>query len=307
MIAPSSSWIPIPVVRFVSVSKSHENPLSKMDEKMNDLKAQNRLKIELGRAKKGKLLLKDREGRTKRNLSPKARKKICSRRCKDREIELNIRIGFEDRRPQKFAWAMDVDPSSRLSSITQSINLVRREKMKPGLTAQAETKWRTAAQEQVYGRRLLEAIRSTGGAPAGPRAVKEAADSALALTARGQSRWSRAILLGRCCPRRKLLLKAGGRIRRGRRQPRPSAPVPVPVPVPQQQVSTELRGKKVRDRLRVLGRLVPGCRKLSASGLLEEAADYVAALEMQVKTMRALTEALSAASLSAGATGEPGS
>ncbi|RWW09031.1 hypothetical protein GW17_00027504 [Ensete ventricosum] len=173
--------------------------------------------------------------------------------------------------------------------------------MKPGLTAQAETKWQTAAQEQVYGRRLLEALRPTGGAPAGPRAVKEAADSALALTARGQSRWSRAILLGRCRPRRKLLLKAGGRIRRGRRQPRSSAPVPL------QQVSAELRGKKVRDRLRLLGRLVPGCRKLSASGLLEETADYVAALEMQVKTMRALTEALSAASLSAGATGEPGS
>ncbi|CAL9059377.1 unnamed protein product [Musa banksii] len=300
MIAPCSSWIPIPVeVRFwLSVSESHENPLSKMDEKMNDLKAQNRLKIELGRAKKGKLLLKDREGRTKRNLSPEVlERKFAPRRCKDRQTELNIRIGFED----KFARAMDVDPSSRLSSISQSINLVRREKkMKPGLTAQAETKWRTAAQEQVYGRRLLEALRSTGGAPAGPRAVKEAADSALALTARGQSRWSRAILLGRCCPRRKLLLKAGGRIRRGRRQPRPSAPVP------QQQVSAELRGKKVRDRLRVLGRLVPGCRKLSASGLLEEAGDYVAALEMQVKTMTALTEALSAASLSAGPTGEPG-
>ncbi|URE44415.1 hypothetical protein MUK42_32920 [Musa troglodytarum] len=230
--------------------------------------AHNRLKIELSRAKKGKLLLKDRKGRTKRNLSPK-----------------NL--------PGR--WMLISAPDSHAC---QSINL---KKMKPGLTAQTETKWRTAAQEHVYGRRLLEALRPTGGAPAGPRAVKEAADSALALTARGQSRWSRAILLGRCRPRRKLLLKAGGRIRRGRRHPRPSAPVP------QQQVSPELRGKKVRDRLRVLGRLVPGCRKLSASGLLEEAADYVAALEMQVKTMRALTEALSAASLSAGATGEPGS
>ncbi|RRT45215.1 hypothetical protein BHE74_00045906 [Ensete ventricosum] len=158
---------------------------------------------------------------------------------------------------------------------------------------QAESKWRTAAQERIYRRRLLEALRSTASG-AGPRAVKEAADSALALTARGQSQWSRAILLGRCRPRRKLLLKAGGKVRRGRRRPRPAAPVSVAVAT----------GKKVRDRLRVLGRLVPGCRQLSAPSLLEEAADYVAALEMQVKAMRALADAFSAASLNAAAAGE---
>ncbi|CAL9105903.1 unnamed protein product [Musa textilis] len=160
-----------------------------------------------------------------------------------------------------------------ISASSSSASSSRKKKMK-----QAESKWRTAAQERIYRRRLLEALRATASG-AGPRAVKEAADSALALTARGQSQWSRAILLGR-----KLLLKAGGKVRRGRRRP-----------------SRRLR---CRDRLRVLGRLVPGCRQLSAPNLLEEAADYVAALEMQVKAMRALADALSAASLNAAAAGE---
>ncbi|URE15035.1 hypothetical protein MUK42_11441 [Musa troglodytarum] len=117
----------------------------------------------------------------------------------------------------------------------------------------SENKWRSGARERAYRRRLLEALcRARGGSASGPRAVKEAADSALALTARGRSRWSRAILFGR--RRGELLRKARGRVlvRRGR------------------------------------PRMVPGCRKVSASNLLKEAADYVAALEMQVNAMRAL-------------------
>ncbi|URE47481.1 hypothetical protein MUK42_14097 [Musa troglodytarum] len=162
----------------------------------------------------------------------------------------------------------------------------RKKRMKRGPKARPGTKWRTAAQERVYGRRLLEALRAT--AALGPRAVKEAADSALAFTARGRSRWSRAILLS---PRRKarLLLRTGSKIRRGRRRARAAE-----------------AGGRLRGRLRVLRRLVPGCRKLSAGSLLEEAADYVAALEMQVKAMRALADALSAAPAAAAAA-EPGS
>lgn len=177
---------------------------------------------------------------------------------------------------------------SSSSSPSSSSASGSRKTPRPGPIPQLQTKWRTGTQERIYGRRLLEALRSTAGG--GARAVKEAADCALALTARGQSRWSRAILFGRC-RRRKLLLKAGGKVRR-RRQPRPVSKAASPQPPP-----GPLKGKKVRDRLRVLARLVPGCRKLSAPSLLEEAADYVAALEMQVKGMRALSEALSAAAL----------
>ncbi|KAG6488629.1 transcription factor bHLH148-like [Zingiber officinale] len=178
---------------------------------------------------------------------------------------------------------MIASPSSSSSSSSKTKKAMK----KPGLGDQEETKWRTAAQQRIYSRRLIDALRAT--APSGPQAVKEAADSALALTARGQSRWSRAILLSRRRPSCKFLLKA----RRGRMQPKP------PPPVLKLGAPASPEGKKVSERLRLLGRLVPGCRKLSAPSLLEEAADYMVALEMQVKTMRALADALSGASLNA--------
>ncbi|XP_062188535.1 transcription factor bHLH149-like [Phragmites australis] len=157
---------------------------------------------------------------------------------------------------------------------------------KPPAAAAPQTKWRSGTQHNIYGRRLLDALRATGAGQ--PRAIKAAADSALALTARGQTRWSRAILLaGAVSCRRRVLVKAGGKIRRHRR---PHAKAVGDPPA--------LKETKVKDRLRVLGRLVPGCRKLPAPALLEEAADYVAALEMQVKAMRALADALAAAQLS---------
>ncbi|KAK3163169.1 hypothetical protein QOZ80_1AG0000110 [Eleusine coracana subsp. coracana] len=162
----------------------------------------------------------------------------------------------------------------------------------PARVKPAQTnKWRTGTQQKIYGRRLVDALRTTrassGGAPQ-PRAVKAAADSALALTAHGQTRWSRAILLSTC--RRRVLVKAGGKIRKRHHRRPTKAPV-------LEQPPALLKERKVKERLRVLGRLVPGCRKLATPALLEETADYVAALEMQVKTMRALADALAAAQL----------
>ncbi|CAA6662212.1 unnamed protein product [Spirodela intermedia] len=48
-------------------------------------------------------------------------------------------------------------------------------------------------------------------------------------------------------------------------------------------------GRKVK----VLARLVPGCRKLPIPLLLEEASDYIAALEMQIRAMNTLAKVLS--------------
>lgn len=180
----------------------------------------------------------------------------------------------------------------------------RRKPSAAAAPAPAQTKWRSGTQERIYGRRLLDALRATraggGGAPPQPRAVKAAADSVLALTARGQSRWSRAILLaGAASCRRRVLIKAGGKIRRHRRpQARAAAAAAKTAAAKAAGEPSMLKERKVKERLRVLGRLVPGCRKLPTPDLLEETADYVAALEMQVKAMRALTDALAAAQLS---------
>ncbi|PIA61011.1 hypothetical protein AQUCO_00300499v1 [Aquilegia coerulea] len=170
------------------------------------------------------------------------------------------------------------------------------------------TRWRTQDEEQNYSSKLIEALRqvrrnssttttttttnatttttTTTVSPPSGRIVREAADRALAVAAKGRTRWSRAILTNRLKLKFK---KKKPRMITGKCRSKKQ----------QEESILKLKDKKqpaLQRKVRVLGRLVPGCQKLSFPVILEEATDYIAALEMQVRTMTALTELLSVAS-----------
>ncbi|XP_052478672.1 transcription factor bHLH148 isoform X2 [Gossypium raimondii] len=159
---------------------------------------------------------------------------------------------------------------------------------------QSHARWKSEAQQQIYSSKLLQALSQvslntpSSSAPRGGRAVREAADRALAVAAKGRTRWSRAILTSR------LKLK----FRKQKRQ-RGVAVAAVTGSSrwkkPRFSVS-KLKSKSlpaVQRKVKVLGRLVPGCRKQPLPIILEEATDYIAALEMQVRAMTTLAELLS--------------
>ncbi|XP_028791473.1 transcription factor bHLH147-like [Neltuma alba] len=145
--------------------------------------------------------------------------------------------------------------------------------------------WRSEAEQRIYSSKLVEALRrvlrqsSSAAKPRPGRDVREIADRVLAVTAKGRTRWSRAILASPLSRRkfqrqhRKVKKAANGlkkpEVRRERR-----------------------RLPAVQRKARALSRLVPGCRKVSFPSLLEETTDYISALEMQVRAMTALTELL---------------
>ncbi|KAD4384590.1 hypothetical protein R6Q59_011270 [Mikania micrantha] len=173
------------------------------------------------------------------------------------------------------------------------------------------TPWKSEVQQQLYSSKLLQAVRhvhqgsgtdtastSTGTGitnKARPlrHAIREAADRVLAVTAKGRTRWSRAILTNKL----KLKFMKSNRRRRGlvatatgnSRLKKPKVSV------------LRLKTKNlpaVQRKTRVLGRLVPGCRKQPLPVVLEEVTDYIPALEMQIKAMTALVELLSGGSSS---------
>ncbi|XP_007020665.2 PREDICTED: DNA topoisomerase 1 [Theobroma cacao] len=133
-----------------SISKSHSAQMSRLTEKITELKGVlKELKIDLDRAKKGKPPLKDADGKQKRNLTPQAiQKKIDQTNAKIEKMERDMqtkedlktvalgtsKINYLDPRITvawckrhevpiekifnksllaKFAWAMDVDPDFR--------------------------------------------------------------------------------------------------------------------------------------------------------------------------------------------------
>ncbi|KAL0302466.1 UNVERIFIED_CONTAM: Transcription factor [Sesamum calycinum] len=148
-------------------------------------------------------------------------------------------------------------------------------------TDPARPTWRTETEQQIYSSKLVDALRLLRR-PESPdatgRAVREAADRVLAVSARGRTRWSRAILAGR------LRLRLAHINKKHKKAAKPAAS-DSRVKKPAVQKKQPLLQRKVK----VLSRLVPGCRKLPLPNLLEETTDYIAALEMQVKAMTFLT------------------
>lgn len=159
------------------------------------------------------------------------------------------------------------------------------------------TKWKSEARQQLYSSKLIQALSEVrigdDGAPPQGRAVRDAADRALAFAAKGRTRWSRAILKNRIKIRfrkQKRHMSGSGRTKK------PAVNM------------MSLSGKSlpaVERKAKVLGRLVPGCRKEALPVILEEATDYIAALEMQVRTMSALARLLSDAGPSSSSSSEP--
>ncbi|KAJ8573944.1 hypothetical protein K7X08_010455 [Anisodus acutangulus] len=213
--------------------------------------------------------------------------------------------------------SMVVEMSSAviLNPVTSSNRVIsRRKKNKKNLKNQIQrsnnnnsetpsntTEWKTQAQQQVYSSKLLKALRevrisspaAATPVPKGGRAVREVADRVLAVTAKGRSRWSRAILTNRlklkfmkkhAAKRQKMGASCTSRLHR---KPRVGI--------------LKLKTKNLpafQKKARVLGRLVPGCRKQPLPVILDEATDYIAALEMQIRAMSALADLLSGASSS---------
>lgn len=133
-----------------SVSKSHDAQMSKLNDKIEDLKSQrDELDVDLSRAKKGKPPLKGADGKQKKNLGPEVlAKKLAQIDAKIEKMELDkkikedlktvalgtSKINYLDPRISvawckrhevpiekifnksllaKFAWAMDVEPGFR--------------------------------------------------------------------------------------------------------------------------------------------------------------------------------------------------
>ncbi|KAL3349808.1 hypothetical protein AABB24_022729 [Solanum stoloniferum] len=155
-------------------------------------------------------------------------------------------------------------------------------------TSLDQSRWRTDTEQQIYSSKLLQALRHVRRSNDNPspvnagRAVRETADRVLAVTAKGRSRWSRAILTGRLSLRLSQINKKHKKAKLNSGNIKSRKP------------AAKKRLPALQRKVRVLGRLVPGCQKLPFTSLLEETNDYISALQMQIKAMTFLTGLLSA-------------
>lgn len=152
--------------------------------------------------------------------------------------------------------------------------------------ANTQVRWRSHKEQRIYSTKLVEALRhvrqgSSSSSSAGGRSVKEAADRVLAVAAKGATRWSRAILTSRLRLSKRLQKRRKARVTGDNRSKTTDV------------IRDRRRVPAVQRKVKVLSRLVPGCRKAPLPNLLEETSDYIEALEMQVRAMTALMQLLS--------------
>lgn len=140
------------------------------------------------------------------------------------------------------------------------------------------TAWKSASDHKIYASKLVDALRTrTSGST-----VRETADRVLALSAKGRSRWSRAIITNRLKLQMKMIKHKNKRKNTKVAATKRSKNLIRTPPVKKRLLA-------VQEKARDLSRLVPGCRKITFPNLLDEVSDYIAALEMQVRAMSALT------------------
>lgn len=189
-----------------------------------------------------------------------------------------------------------VEPSSTSNPETNPhASRTKRRKIGPAdspALANAETcgtNWRTESEQQIYSSKLVDALchlRRPDSPGATVRAVRDAADRVLAVSAKGRTRWSRAIMT------RRLSLRLSQIKRKHKRAARPESGSRKP--------TVKKKLPPVQRKVRALSRLIPGCRNISLPNLLEETTDYIAALEMQVKAMAFITGLLNGGVASSG-------
>ncbi|KAL3843549.1 hypothetical protein ACJIZ3_000952 [Penstemon smallii] len=202
--------------------------------------------------------------------------------------------------PLTLELIMAESPSSSLSNIPDvTSNLSRKKRRKIGphnplqlSSVSGQSRWRTESEQQIYSSKLVDVLRNLRrpeSASATGRVVRDAADRVLAVSSRGKTRWSRAILTGRLSLRLAQINKKHKKaLKPGLSNSRVKKP------------AGQRKLPPVQKKVKVLSRLVPGCRKLSLPNLLEETTDYIAALEMQVKAMTFLTGLLNGGVSAAG-------
>ncbi|CAN8259043.1 unnamed protein product [Cochlearia groenlandica] len=168
--------------------------------------------------------------------------------------------------------------------------------------SQSLQKWKSENHQQIYSTKLVRALRQlritqssssppSSSNPSGGRAVREVADRALAVAARGKTLWSRAILS------KAVKLRFRKQKRQRRNSNSPAATGNNRSSKQRATVIMRLKSKKgmpaVQRKVKLLSRLVPGCRKQTLPVVLEETTDYIAAMEMQIRAMTAILSAVS--------------